>query len=70
MYSLQRLPDMQEALDTVQDVIRCQISAVPTLPEAIEPQLMQDNLNWISSDDPLQVPSSRNMIVKVIYYIK
>ena len=66
VYSLQRLPDMQEALDAVQDVLKCQMSAVPTLPEAIEHQLMllsQDDLNWISSDDPFQVPSSRNIIV-------
>lgn len=58
---------MQEALDAVQDVLKCQISAVPTLPEAIEPQLMllsQDDLDLFSSDDPLQVPSSRNMVVE------
>lgn len=72
VYSLQRLQGIQDALAAVQDVLKFQISAVPTLPREIKPELMllsQDDLNGLSSDDAVQVPSQRNMVVADSRYI-
>ena len=62
VYSLQRLPDMQEALYAVQDVLKCQMSAVPTLPEAIEPQLMlrRSELDFIRRPIPGTILTQRD----------
>ena len=48
------------------------MSAVPTLPKEIKPQLMllsQDELNGLSSDAPVQLPSQRNIVVADAKYI-
>ena len=71
-YALQRLQDIQQAVGEVQAVLRHQRSAVPTLPKEIKPQLMllsQDELNGLSSDAPVQLPSQRNIVVADAKYI-
>ena len=71
-YALQRLQDIQQAVGEVQDVLIHQMSAVPTLPKEIKPQLMllsQDELNGLSSDAPVQLPSQRNIVVADAKYI-
>ncbi len=71
-YALQRLQDRQQAVGEVQAVLIHQMSAVPTLPKEIKPQLMllsQDELNGLSSDAPVQLPSQRNIVVADAKYI-
>ena len=71
-YALQRLQDIQQAVGEVQAVLIHQMSAVPTLPKEIKPQLMllsQDELNGLSSDAPVQLPSQRNIVVADANYI-
>ena len=72
MYSLQRLQDLQEALKGVQDLLKSAMTCFPPLPKRIEPQLMllsQDDLNFLSSDDPYQLQSSRSIVFADAKYV-